>query len=73
MTDLEKFVKLYKEFGIDCKVNNLNDNKGFVIMLNYFGSHAEGTESKKLEGYNHFYSRVDFDENRKFVSQGFYE
>lgn len=68
MTDLEKFIKLYKDFGIDLKVRIENDNQ--VLDLNQksiFGG------SKKFTGYGGFSSDVIFNKEGKFISQGFWE
>ena len=69
MTDLKKTIKLYKGFGIDCKVQNVVE--GFRITLG--GDEDESTESDKLDGYGGFYSILFFDLNEKFTRQGFWE
>jgi hypothetical protein len=73
MTDLERFVELYRSFGIECKVTQFPKQEGqFIVMREAYGV-KEVTESKKLDGHLGFYSDVQFDENGKFLRQGFWE
>lgn len=65
-TDLEKFVELYKSFGIDLKVEEFPCEAGYVITL------TEG-ENRFFGGYARFFSEVFFDSNGKFESQAFWE
>lgn len=69
MTDLEKFMALYKGFGIDCIVTKTEQNQLIVLS----GYNDASTKSDKFGGYNGFYSVVEFDLNGKFLSQDFYE
>lgn len=64
MTDLQRFIDLYKSVGIDLKPEKIRDQ--YVI-------HLESGSNEKLEGYTFFYSNIYFDKNGKFLSQGFYE
>ena len=85
MTDLEKFVQLYKEFGIDLKVNQVPNKHEHGCYAGYyevylspertFYTDIDGvfTVSEKFEGFNGFYSLIWFDLNGKFVRQGFWE
>ena len=82
MTDLEAFIELYLKFGIDCKVNQCTETGNQFIILapsNYYSGLIEWsenfspTESDKIEGHHGFYSRIDFDKDGKFISQGFWE
>lgn len=77
MTDLDRFIKLYKSFGIKCIVNTKIDSEDKTqhIYLNhaYFFDKRKCTTSEKLDGYPDFYSEVIFDEKGKFISQGFWE
>jgi hypothetical protein len=78
MTDLEAFIDLYARFGIDCKVETEDSNTHqFIILLvedSLLPSATSETKSSgKLTGYNGFYSRIEFDENGKFVQQEFLE
>ena len=75
MTDLERFVDLYKSFGINCNVNKEED--GFVIVLGeneYVGSReVKVTSGDKLGGYSNFFSTIRFDGDGKFLKQEFWE
>lgn len=77
MTDLKKFIALYKGFGIKCIVNTrIKSNiKTQHIYLNsvFFDDGRKPTISKKFDGYLDFYSEAIFDEKGKFISQGFWE
>jgi len=65
MSDLQKFIELYKSVGIELKPDvKINGD----IYL-----HLEEGEHKKFKGYNMFFSEIIFDENGKFISQGFWE
>jgi len=73
-TDLEKFVELYRSFGIECKINSEDDRQ--IINLcseDDDGEDRNGTVSPKLIGHYGFFSKVSFDIYGKFVSQGFWE
>lgn len=72
MTDLEKFIDLYKSFGIDVKVFKIADSNQRVILGECYGERMV-TESDKFKGYNGFYSRLIFSPEGKFIEQGFYE
>ena len=74
MTDLEKFVQLYKDLCIDCKINTIKEEQ--VIYLNGGSGSSTGyndTDSEKFDGYVGFYSDVRFDLSGKFIMQGFWE
>lgn len=74
MTDLEKFIELYKGFGINANVVVGDDEQ--VICLHQ-GSYAweleRLTTSEKLIGYGGFYSDVIFDMQGNFLKQAFLE
>lgn len=70
MTDLEKFIELYKGFGIKCVL--LEKKEWFEIYLKD-GCHGGVTQSEKFDGYSGFYSDVRFDKQGKFIKQGFWE
>ena len=67
-TDLEKFIELYKSFGINCKIAK-NDNGDNIIKLCGSGSYMyeDVTKSELFDGYNGFYSDIIFDKNGKFL------
>jgi len=65
-TDLEKFLALYESFGIKLKVIKYKKGDGFCIIL-------EKGIDPKMDGYTGFYSNVFFDDEGKFIEQGFWE
>ena len=72
MTDLEKFIDCYKQFGIDVMVNETDS--GFKVLLNdSYGGTMKETSCIDFDGYGGFFSDIDFDENGKFKRQGFWE
>ena len=64
-TQLEKFIELYREFGIEPTVVSYDDGETEVLL-------HEG-DNDKLVGYNCFYAKATFDREGQFLSQGFYE
>ena len=74
-TDLDRFIKLYKSFGIDCIVF---EPDGLIKRIQ-FQSSSNGNEdendtvSYKFDGYIYLYSTIDFDMDGKFLEQGFWE
>jgi len=76
MTDLEKFVELYKSFGVDVVVDSDEVPGEHQIHLTegeMFNSGKGWTEDDRFEGYSDFFTTIIFDKDGKFVSQGFYE
>lgn len=84
MTHLEKFVTLYKEFGIDCKINEVENPDGdgccfYIVLCNNSFSYNDaknkeaGTKSNKFVGYNGFFTEIHFDQDCNFIRQGFLE
>jgi len=88
MTDLEKFVELYKSVGIDVNVHGVNDHlrdplicrSKIILEVATYGSgddkrgYTEGsTLSDKLDGYAGFYTEILFDKDGKFIKQNIYE
>ncbi len=79
-TDLQRFVELYKSFGIECKVNQVDvphqyshmATKDQYIVLTDGRSDHEVTSDGRFNGYGMF-SDIVFDANGKFKSQGFWE
>ena len=70
MTDLEKFIDTYKQFGIDIKF----DEKDGIKIITLGGCWEDSdTHSDKFIGYSGFYSQLEFDKNGKFLNQGFWE
>lgn len=83
-TDLERFVELYKSFGVECMVMEgvLRDDKTGddtpVKRITLSGGKdfyagAECTQSNKFDGFLGFYSEVLFTPDGKFIGQGFWE
>ena len=72
-SDLDRFIELYRSFGIDCVVNEKNEIKIIYLCESDYTFNEQATLSDKLKGYNDFFSKVVFDSNGKFIEQGFYE
>jgi|Laugresu1bdmlbsd_1035121.scaffolds.fasta_scaffold18448_3 hypothetical protein len=68
MTDLEKFIDTYKQFGIE--LESSEDCEGNIeIVLN-----SEDDERKNIYGgYKGFFSIVKFTKQGKFLKQAFWE
>lgn len=69
MTDLEKFIDTYKQFGIEIKTYE-KDNK-IQIDLNKWENNS--TVSDKFDGYCGFFSNLEFTKEGKFLKQSFWE
>ena len=71
-TDLQKFIDLYKEVGIELEKLHFEDSRlfegrgRFVLQLKAF-------ESGKVCGYTNFFTEICFDENENFIGQGIWE
>jgi hypothetical protein len=79
MTDLERFVELYQSFGIECVVTygrgrfeNLT-GKQITLTTDKYVNDGSVTVSKKFIGYPGFYTTIFFDNDGRFISQGFWE
>jgi hypothetical protein len=70
MTDLEKFIDTYKQFGIEIKTYE-NTKGNIEITLN--GWEETATKSDKFDGYSEFVSDLEFTKEGKFLRQGFWE
>jgi hypothetical protein len=68
MTDLEKFIDTYKQFGIDVKTFE-SESK---IIVNLNGWEDYSTVSDKFGGYG-FFSEIQFTKEGKFLGQDFWE
>jgi hypothetical protein len=78
MSDLDKFLKLYKELGIDCNVYNdpVDDDKFIVFRVEPMEDVEESnksTYSDKFGGHINSYSVISFDKHGKFISQCFWQ
>ena len=71
MTDLERFLALYKSFGIDCVVKERGEYK--IITLCAYETFPDDVETinKRLNGRQDHFSEVVFNLYGKFVEQTF--
>ena len=63
MTDKEKLLKLFEEFGISEAVKHESDNSVFL----------EAKTHPKIDGYGFFCTVFEFDENDNFIKLGIWE
>ena len=68
MTDLEKFIDTYKQFGIDVKTKT-RQNGNITIRLNELGEDA--TQSIKFFGFDGCCSDLEFTAEGNFINQWF--
>lgn len=61
-TDLERFVEVYKSFGIDCVINEDDPYKRILF-----------TSRDKFNRFTAIYYEVTFYKDGKFISQGFWK
>lgn len=87
MTDLERFIELYRSLGIECIVNRITIDPQFngrsikPEIKERQAIHLGGddyrdiksTSSEKFDGYGGFFSNIEFDMDGNFISQGFWE
>ena len=74
MTDLEKFVDLYKSFGVECKINqDENTDRLYIVFGESNYDDGEFTLSDKFKGYCGFYTQIWFTQDGNFLEQGFWE
>lgn len=71
MTDLEKFIDTYKQFGI--KIKTFENEKSNIEVQIGGGWDAKTTSSEKFDGYSGFFSDLEFTKEGKFLRQGFWE
>lgn len=67
MSDLDRFVALYKSFGIELKPEAKTEYGKEIIVVEL------RADDPKFDGYTGFYSDVEFDKGGTFVRQGFGE
>jgi hypothetical protein len=77
-SDLDRFIELYKSFGIECVVNEMayTGKTTFEIFLTRDDegfTYVKATSSSKFEVDNSEYSCAIFNENGKFIKQQFCE
>lgn len=76
MTDLEKFIELYRSVGIEVQVRDVVDSKKGAVREIFIGDYYNPNIPKKSDkffGYVGFYSNIEFDKDGKFIGQGFWE
>lgn len=70
MTDLERFIDTYKQFGIELKTYKQKEDE---ICITLGGECENSTKSDKFGGYSGFCSDVEFTKEGKFIKQYFWE
>ena len=74
MTDLEKFVDLYKSIGIKCEaITSPAWHWGSIEKITRIICISNDGKSEKIGGYSGFFTSIIFDENGKFICQRFWE
>lgn len=71
MSDLDKFLALYKGFGIDLGV--IQEDGEQRVILAAWPAPPGANLHPLFGGYQGFYTRVRFDAEGKFLGQDFYE
>ena len=70
MTDLKKFLSIYKDFGLNLFFTQSLETDIWKV---YLGNHRDSQYTEKFDGYPGFYSIVYFDKDEKFLKQDFIE
>lgn len=70
MTDLQKFIELYKSVGIDLVPTTYNHHQCLTLST---GETKINNASKTVGGYHGFETRILFDKDGKFLTQEIYE
>ncbi len=83
MTDLEKYIELYRSFGVEisptreyCGGDSWKEGDGiWFVNLGSIDTYDQTlyVEPKLNHGYKGFYSVVHFDQDGKFIKQSFWE
>ena len=76
MTDLERFIELYRSIGIECYIYEDEEKwrtKEIKLGAAMYPSGDEFQSHPLIEGYGGFYTSIVFDKDGKFISQGFWE
>jgi len=68
MSDIEKFVALYKSVGIELTPIHQNDGEKNILVLR-----LEARVTPKVTGYSLFYTELVFDNAGQFIQQCVYE
>jgi len=69
VTHLEKFIALYKEFGVELTPEETDTGTEITLGADSY----ERERVAALDGYFGFFTKVIFDKQGNFVSQGFWE
>lgn len=70
MTDLESFIATYKQFGIDVKTTDLDNN--ILVVLHGSNNYEYSTDSDKFGGHSSVHSDLNFTKEGKFIDQNFW-
>jgi len=69
MTDKEKLVKLFDEFGIFYKF----DETGLVLNIKEGRDQDKPINERKVIGYSYFYTDFSFTKDGEFINVGIWE
>lgn len=70
-TDLKKFIDIYKLFGVELRPF---EEEGVIkIHLGQSSSVYAADGLEQFEGHSGFFSEIQFDQEGKFIKQGFWE
>ena len=74
-TDLEKFIELYKSFGINCVVEETSEYDIITLTADEYDEILSdvNTYSDKFSGNSNIVSQIYFDKNGKFTEQSFWK
>ncbi len=67
MTDLEKFIELYRGIGVNLEAKNAPGEAGVVVVK------IQSKSSRNVLGYNGFFTELMFDLSGKFISHANWE
>lgn len=73
MTDLKAFLAFYKKIGIDLIPEARDDDAISYKIGNPRFRDDEINDSTKFDGYDGFYSDINFTKDGEFINQGFWE
>ncbi len=72
MTDLDLFLKFYKQIGIELKKDDDFDGPNILYRVGADGHDTEVNMSDLFNGYFGFYSDTEFTKDGKLLRQGFW-
>ena len=70
-SNLSDFINLYQRMGFKLKVNE--GPNGYFILLGDADKLEGHVNSEGFDSFQDYYSRIDFNFDGEFISQGFYE